>query len=151
MKKINKQILQKYLDRRLFTRLRLLTILSLIMLVIIAFEVLENKFNIPLALSGILLGLVVGIIASRMYHLSWDEETSKVIGRIDWIGAIILLLYIIFMIARILLLGYLVQGAPLFTTTLSITAGAMMGRIVGTRHGIHKILKDLENLRKLVD
>lgn len=96
MKKKNEPSINQYLDPRLIRRLRIYIIVMLIMLVVIAFEVLESTFSIPLAIGGILIGLGVGTIVSRMYRLSWDEETSNVIGRIDWIGAVILVFYLIF-------------------------------------------------------
>lgn len=111
------------------------------MLVVIAFEVLESTFSISLAIGRILIGLGVGTIVSRMYRLSWDEETSNVIGRIDWIGAVILVFYLIFVFTRAHLLGYWMQGAPLLIIIFSITAGTMLGRVLSTRHGIEKILK----------
>ena len=102
-----------------------------------------------MAFGRILLGLVVGIIVSRMYRLSWDEEAGQVISNMDWIGVIILVFYIIFILTRTLLVGYWVQGAPYFAIILTITAGVMIGRVLGTRQGIHKILKDLEHLSKI--
>jgi len=76
----------EYIDKRLIKRLRIYLIMMLIMLVVIIFEVLTGSFSISWALGGILIGLGVGTLVSRMYHLSWDEETNHVIGRIDWIG-----------------------------------------------------------------
>lgn len=146
MKKKNEPSINQYLDPRLIRRLRIYIIVMLIMLVVIAFEVLESTFSIPLAIGGILIGLGVGTIVSRMYRLSWDEETSNVIGRIDWIGAVILVFYLIFIFTRAYLLGYWMQGAPLLTIIFSITAGTMLGRVLSTRHGIDKILKALKIL-----
>ena len=141
MSKRNRPPIGQYLEGRLIRRIRILTIISLAMLAVIAFEVLHGTFDVLLVLGGVIIGLVVGIIASRMFHLSWDEESGNVIGRIDWIGVIILIFYISFMIARTLLLGYLIQGAPLFAIILSITAGTMIGRVMGTRRSIKKVLK----------
>lgn len=141
MKKRDKPPVTQYLDRRLIRRLRIYTIISLFMLAVILFEVLKGTFSIPLVILGIIIGLGIGTIVSRMYHLSWDEETNNVMGRIDWIGALILGCYLIFIFTRTHFLGYLVQGAPLLAIILSITAGTMLGRVMGTEHGVDKILK----------
>ena len=146
MKKKNEPPIKQYLDKRLITRIRIYVIVMLVMLIIIAFEVIQSTFTIPMAIGGILIGLGVGTIVSRMYHLSWDDETSNVIGRIDWIGAVILVFYLIFVFTRAHYLGYWIQGAPLLTIVLSITAGTMLGRVMSTEHGIHKILKSLKIL-----
>jgi hypothetical protein len=141
MKKRDKPPVTQYLEQRLIKRLRIYTIISLLMLAVIVFEVLKGTFSIPLVMLGILIGLGIGTIVSRMYHLSWDEETNNVMGRIDWIGAIILGCYLIFIFTRTNFLGYWVQGAPLLAVVLSITAGTMIGRVMGTERGINKILK----------
>ena len=76
-----------------------------------------------------------------MYNLTWDEETNIVVANIDWIGAMIMVFYFIFVFTRTYILGYWIDGAPLFGTVLSITAGTMSGRVLGTDHGIYTILK----------
>lgn len=146
MKKKNESSVKEYLDKRLITRLRIYTIVMVVMLVIIAFEVLKGIFSIPWAIGGILIGMGIGTIVSRMYRLSWDDETNNVIGRIDWIGAIILVCYLIFVFTRARYLGYWVQGAPLLALILSITSGTMLARVMSTRHGINKILESLKIL-----
>jgi hypothetical protein len=146
MKKENEPPIKQYLDPRLIRRLRIYILVLLIMLVVIAFEVIQSTFTIPLAIFGILIGLGVGTIVSRMYRISWDKETCNVIGRIDWIGAVILVFYLIFIFTRAHFLGYWMQGAPLIAIIFSITAGTMLGRVLSTRHGIDKILKVLNIL-----
>jgi len=145
MKKIDKSVFQ-YIDQRLIKRLRIYIIIALIMLAVVTFEVLKGTFSIQFAIGGILIGLGIGTIISRMYHLSWDEETNNVIGRIDWIGAVILVFYLIFVFTRAHYMGYWIQGAPLLALILSITAGTMLGRVMTTEHGIDKILNALKIL-----
>jgi hypothetical protein len=116
----------------------------LVLSAVIVVEVLAGRFGLALALIGVVIGLVVGIIVSRRYRLSWDEETNNVIGRIDWIGAAILVCYLVFIFTKSYFLGFYVQGAQLFALLLGITAGSMLGRILGTRRGINKLLKTLE-------
>jgi hypothetical protein len=110
----------------------------------IVVEVVEGRFVLALALIGVCIGLLVGIIVSRSYHLSWDEETHNVIGRIDWIGAILLVCYLVFVFTKSYFAGFYVQGAALFAVVLGITAGTMLGRVLGTRRGINRLLKTLE-------
>ena len=140
--------LRKYLDKRLFNRLRSLNILSLVLLVAIVFEVVFIGFNILFAIISIFVGLCVGVIVSRMYHLSWDSESNQVISNMDWIGAIIFIFYIIFMIVRSILVGYLAQGNTYMGIILSVTAGVMIGRIMGTEHSIIRIKEDLKSIKR---
>jgi hypothetical protein len=133
--------LSKYLDQRLIKRLRIYTLVMVFMLLVIIYEVLTGTFSISWALGGILIGLGIGTLVSRMYHLSWDEETSNVIGQIDWIGGIILICYLIFVFTRAHYLSYWVQGPPLMGLVFSLTAGTMLGRVMSTERGIKRILR----------
>ncbi len=141
MKKEDKSAVIPYLDKRLIRRLRIYTIVMLVMLLVIIFEVLRGAFTIAWAGGGILIGLGIGTLVSRMYSLNWDEDTSQVISRIDWIGAVILVFYLTFVFTRTYYLSYWIQGAPLMGLIFSLTAGTMLGRVLSTEHGIKKILK----------
>jgi hypothetical protein len=104
-------------------------------------EVLAGRFGIAFVLIGVLIGLVIGIIVSRGYRLSGDAETNKVISHIDWIGAALLVYYLVFIFTKSYFLGFYVLGAALFAIILGITAATVLGRILGTRHGMNKFLK----------
>jgi hypothetical protein len=110
----------------------------------IVIEVLAGRFGIAFALIGVCVGLVIGIIVSRRYHISWDEETNNVIGRTDLIGAVILVCYLVFVFTKSYFLGFYVQGAALFALLLGMTAGSMLGKVLATRRGINKLLQVLE-------
>jgi uncharacterized membrane-anchored protein len=53
---------------------------------VVTVDVLQNTIGIGFALGGFLIGVVIGIVVSRMYRLSWDEQTAKVVAQIDWVG-----------------------------------------------------------------
>ena len=93
---------------------------------------------------GILIGLFMGIISARMYHLSWNHDAKKIVSRLDVVGAIILVLYILFVIVRSRLIGIFVAAPMVGAVGLSITAGIMIGRVIGTRNAIIEILKERE-------
>jgi hypothetical protein len=147
MKKGDKSTVIPYLDKRLVRRIRIYSIVMVIMLLVIIFEVFRGAFTVAWAGGGILIGLGIGTLISRMYSLNWDEDTSQVISRIDWIGAVILVCYLIFIFTRTYYLSYWIQGAPLMGLIFSLTAGTMLGRVLSTEHGIKKILKTWDILR----
>lgn len=149
MSKRTKSPVAEYIDNRLIKRLRIYVSIMVIMLVVIIIEIFMGSFSIAWAIGGILVGLGVGVLISRMYRLSWDEDSNNVIGRIDWIGAVILVLYLIFVFSRTYYLSYWVQGTPLLALVFSITAGTMLGRVMSTEHGIKKILSALNLSGKL--
>lgn len=141
MTKTNRKAAAHYIDKRLINRLRIYTIVMIVMLVLLIYEVLKGTFSLAWAIGGILIGLGIGTIVSRMYRISWDDESSNVIGHIDWIGGVILILYLIFIFTRTHYLSNWLQGAPLIALIFSITAGTMLGRVITTEHGIKKILE----------
>jgi len=153
MKKEDKSAVIPYLDKRLIKRLRIYTVVMLVMLLVIIFEVLQGAFTVAWAGGGILIGLGIGALVSRMYRLNWDEDTSQVISRIDWIGAVILVCYLTFVFTRTYYLSYWIQGTPLMGLIFSLTAGTMLGRVLSTEHGIKKILKtwDILGIKKNPD
>ena len=144
MEKTAKQNKHQYVEDRLIRRLRIYLVEMLAVFVAIGIEAAAGRFGLAFALLGVAIGFAVGVIVSRRFHLSWDEETNSVIARVDWIGVILLVGYLIFVFTKSYFLGAYVQGAALFALLLGITAGSMLGRILATRHGISKILKTLE-------
>jgi hypothetical protein len=134
---------RQHIDHRLIVRLRLYCITCLVMLGVIVVEIVRHKMGITLAAGGIAIGLVLGIVVSRMYRLSWDEQTTKVVAQIDWIGGGILGLYITFIFFRDWFFGHWLQGSTLVEFGLCISAGLMLGRVLGARHGISIVLQSL--------
>jgi len=134
---------RQHIDRRLIVRLRLYCITCLVMLGVIVVEIVRHKIGVTLAAGGIAIGLVLGIVVSRMYRLSWDEQTTKVVAQIDWIGGGILGLYITFIFFRDWIFGHWLQGSTLVEFGLCISAGLMLGRVLGARHGISIALQSL--------
>ncbi len=132
-KKDEISVSRQHIDSKMINRLRIYTVIAIVMLILVAYEVLQGTFSIQLAILGIFGGLIVGSIVGRMYRLDWDEDNSNVTGYIDGIGVFILIIYLIFIFARAHYLGLAI--------ILSITAGTMMGRVMSTRHNINKILR----------
>lgn len=136
-----KDSLIQYVDSHIIKRLRIYMIVLLIMLIIIVLEVLMGSFPILLVIGGIIAGMFIGILVSRTYRLSWDEDNHNVIDRMDRVGAVILILYWIFIFTRTSILQYWVHGASLMAIILSLTAGTMLASFLITRRVVGKILK----------
>lgn len=133
-----------HIDKKLKFRLRLYSIISLVMLGVVLYEIFIKTLPLEFAVVGIFIGLFGGIISARMYHLSWNHDAKKIVSRLDVVGIIILVFYIAFVIARSKLIGYFVVAPMVGAVGFSITAGIMMGRVIGTRNAIMEILKERE-------
>ncbi len=124
---------RQHIDSKMKTRLRIYSLVAIILFIFVAYEVSLGTITILLAILGIVIGLIVGSILGRMFRLDWDEENSKVIGYVDGIGMFIIIMYVLFVLTKIHYLG--------FVFIMSITAGTMLGRVMITRHNMTKILK----------
>lgn len=131
-----------HLDKKLRFRLRIYFVISVGMILVVAYEILSGKVNLSLALLGVILGGIVGIIAARMYILSWHKDAKKVISRLDVVGGAILVAYIVFSIFRGKIIGHFVQGTQVTGISLSVVTGIMIGRVLGTGQNIISILKE---------
>ena len=136
----------QHIDRSLSIRLRMYCIIYLITLGMIIVDIFRHKISFGLAFGGILFGVLLGVVMSRTSRLSWDEEATKVVANIDWIGGIILAAYFVFMLGRDWFFGHWVRSATLAVFGISILVGKMFGRIFGIRRGIRKTLQALSFL-----
>lgn len=130
-----------HIDKKLQFRFWLFVLISLVMLAIIGYDVLIGTLSSLFALEGILVGIFIGLASSRMFHFSWDHDVKKVIARLDWVGGIILVLYIVIAIFRAKLVGVVVHGPQVAPAGLAVVAGTMAGRVIGMRTQIRKVLK----------
>jgi hypothetical protein len=134
----------RHIDKKLRFKVRLYSLISLVMLGIVLYEIFIKILPLYFAAFGIFIGLFLGIISARMYHLSWNHDAKKIVSRLDVIGIIILVFYMGFVIIRSRLIGYFVAAPMVGAVGFSTTAGIMIGRVIGTRNAIIEILKERE-------
>ncbi|MEO8861287.1 MAG: hypothetical protein ABI358_07680 [Ginsengibacter sp.] len=86
-----------YVHKKLLFRIRRLAIFFVIAIAILIFEISKNYLAGYLAISGFIFGFCIGyIVAKRMHKITWDEAADKVVGKMDRVGIIILVIYILF-------------------------------------------------------
>lgn len=145
MQKPQRKHLVQHLDKRLRSRLRIYFAVSLIFLILFINDLIRGEINIVYGFIGILAGIIIGIITARMFHISWDKDANRVVGRLDIYGIIILIGYIAFALFRNQLVSYFTHGTEITGVTFAVLAGIMFGRVLGMRGKIMQILKN-ENL-----
>lgn len=138
----------KHLNKRLRFMLRIYLIIAIILLGILAYNVIQGILRLDWGLAGLGLGILVGIFSSRMYHISWDRDARKIVNRLDLYGAFILILYITFEIFKGDFVGFLTHDVQVTSIGFAILAGDMLGRFIGTRGKILKVLKEQKVFRK---
>jgi hypothetical protein len=132
----------KHIDKKLRNRLRLYAVISVILSGIVIYDIFVGIVSFFFALIGITVGAALGIVSSRMYHLSWDHDAKKVISRMDIFGIIILVLYIISALLRRIVIEQFVHGPAVWGVTFALATGIMIGRVVGMRGKIIRVLQE---------
>jgi hypothetical protein len=124
-------------------RIRIFLVMGGVMLLIVLWDIFQGTMSVPLAAVGIVVGAFIGFFSSRIFHLSWDKEGEKVVGRIDALGWLVLAAYVIFEIVRATLFETVIHTG--FTATaiaFAFIASALIFRVVGLRGRILRILKE---------
>lgn len=131
-----------YVHKKLLFRLRRLAVFFLVVTGILIYEISKNYIKAYLALGGFIIGFTIGYLAGkRMHKISWDQETSKVVGKMDRIGIIILITYILFSVTRRWIFSHWLEGYTLSAFVLSISCGAIISRLWFVRRKIRETLK----------
>ena len=131
-----------FVERKLLLRLKLFFAIFALLIVVIFYEVGHGHIGATTSVGAIMLGMMLGAIFVRRKRIYWEEETSRVIARMDRIGVVLLVLYIAIAIIRRYLLGHWLHGNQLIGFSFSLAAGAMLGRLLSMRSQIRQILKE---------
>jgi len=139
-KAINKH--QHHIDKRPRFRLRLYFLIAFVLIAIFLFNIIRGQLVASYGILGMIGGIIVGIFSSRMYHISWNNDSEKVVGKLDLYGIIVLILYVLFEIFRDNIVTYITHGFEVGTIGFAVLAGIMIGRVMGTRGKITQVLKE---------
>lgn len=133
--------IRESVSRAIIIQSVLVAAVGLVVLVLALLRVVDGSLGLGWAFGGLLGGLVVGIVASRSKRIEWDDSGSRVTSRMDWIGAMILLGFILAQITRRWLLGHWAEGVALTTLGLCVSAGTLLGQVLGIRRRVRNIRK----------
>ncbi len=141
----NNKKMRPHLHRYLRLRLGIYLVIAIVVGVFVIFNSVRNSIPGVFAIVGVLFGIVIGALFSRIHKISWDEKASKVIARMDVFGIVIMILYTLFEIFREKIVGKFVGQADVTVTSFSVLTGIMYGRVIGIRGNIKNVLnkKDL--------
>ncbi|OZM71654.1 hypothetical protein CFN78_19245 [Amycolatopsis antarctica] len=129
-----------YIDRPIRVKARIFLLVFAVALVIAIVDAVRLGGPAWLfVLAGLVAGGAVGMFASRMTHLRWDGFARKVVGRIDAIGAVVLVLYLLFSVFRSRIVDLWVHGPVGGATSVAVLAGVMAGQVLGIRYGLKRM------------
>ncbi|HYF32284.1 MAG TPA: hypothetical protein VD993_14270 [Chitinophagaceae bacterium] len=133
---------KKYVERKLLRRLRIFFVVFILLMGVIIYEIVYQHLEAAACVGAMMMGMLVGAVFVRRKRIYWEEETSQVIARMDKIGIALLVVYILFAVARHWFLHQWLTGNRLTAFSFSLAAGAMLGRLLSIRSQIRQILKE---------
>src|SRR6476661_5885871 len=108
---------RQFVERKLIIRLRIFFALFILLLGVIVYEIISNYIPVSKAMLAFFSGILIGVVFTRRKRFFWEEETSRVIARMDRIGIVLLLVYIAYLIFRHIWLAHLFYGRVLTMRT----------------------------------
>jgi hypothetical protein len=85
---------------------------------------------------------------ARIFKILWDEESEQVISKLDRIGGIFLVGYIIIELGRRRIFGHRFTGDILSLICLTFMIGGLVGRYLTTLKQIRTILKKVKEKKE---
>ncbi len=133
---------KQFVERKLIRRLWRFFVIFIILAGVIIYEVSQDYIEGSACVGAMMLGMLIGAVFVRRRRIYWEEETSTIIARMDRIGIAMLVIYVLFAVSRHVFLHNWLHGRQLTAFSLSLTAGAMLGRLLSMRSQIRQILKE---------
>ncbi len=147
MEKLRDDHIHPHIDRFLFLRLYLFFFFAIALFIYVIREIIIGDIGILSAIMGVSFGFALGGILGRLMGIEWDDKKSKVVSRIDVVGAFALLSFILLDIYREWIFGHWFSGLTLSLVTLCFLSGAILGRFVGMKTSIMYVLKERNIVR----
>jgi hypothetical protein len=132
---------RQFVERKLIIRLRIFFAVLILLLGVISYEIAVRYIPVTKAMFAFFSGVLIGAVFTRRKKIFWEEETSRVIARMDRIGIVLLVIYIAYVIFRHVWLAHLFYGHQLTAFSFALTAGTMTGRVLSMRTQIRQVLK----------
>jgi hypothetical protein len=133
---------RRRVDRPIRIRVTLYAVIFLGLAVVVVVDAVRigGGSVLPVAVC-LVAGLAVGAVASRMFRLSWDAVSGRVVGRLDAVGVVVLVLYVAFSIFRGRLVGLWFDAPVVGVAGLAVLAGVMAGQVLATRRGVIRVFE----------
>lgn len=133
---------RKAVGRSLGVKLLIYLLIFVVLFAVVVAELLQlGSSGVLPALAGLLGGLLVGLVASRMFRIRWDEVSGTVASALDAVGVAILVGYVLFSLNRGRIAEIWFDGPVVGVVSLAALAGAMGGQLLGTRAGVVRALR----------
>ena len=134
--------IKTYASKRLRLNLHILLVVYFVLLIVTLYQVVVSQAIFWQVLLAMTIGLIAGIISSRMYKITWNKHEAEVVGQIDIYGIAVLILFVLFELNRNTIADTFVNGPSLGSIGFVMITSALFGRILGTSKKILHVLRD---------
>jgi peptidoglycan/LPS O-acetylase OafA/YrhL len=131
-----------YISSRLRSRLVLFLVIAFALIIFGIYEVATGVTTWQIGLISFIIGGVLGYIYGRLVRVHWNADEEKIVTRLDTIGFIIIIIYVIFSYFRDTLLAHFFTGAALTAIGLIVAGGILIGRFFGMHVSLMRTLRE---------
>ncbi|MGH7141797.1 MAG: hypothetical protein ACREGH_04170 [Minisyncoccia bacterium] len=139
---VTREHLDKHVHSRLCSRVRIYLGISVVIVLVILYRLIFEGGNLLYPLVALAIGLVIGIVVSRMFSISWDKDREKVVSRMNIYGTAFLAAYVLFELAGEHFIRLWFSGPEVLTVILSLAGGAVLGRGIGMGRAMMRVLRE---------
>lgn len=136
----NRQIAKKYVAPKLKNQLVLFFYIIIVIFLFGFYEMWLRKADLNLMVFGISLGLLIGVIAGRIFKICWSNKMSCVISKLDRTGLMILVVYILINIVGEILFRKWIDKTSYLAFVLFFCGGLLLGRLLAIVSHIKRVL-----------
>lgn len=129
--------------RKIKVKLWIYFLVFLISLMMSMFHYVKGNISFYFPLGGFVIGFLIGHISSRINKVIWDEDSDMIDLKLDKLGIVILLVYILFVIFKNTLIEDVVHLHHISSISLAVLSGTMLGHAVALRKKVMKIYRKL--------
>lgn len=122
--------------------LAIYTIVSLGMLTLVMFHILNDEISPLYPGTALIVGALLGLILARISKIFWHYGERRIVFHFDKLGVIILAAYVIFELFYDVIVGFFIHDHSLFTTSLALLTGTFIGRVLGIQNKIRRLLRE---------
>jgi hypothetical protein len=133
---------RELVDRQLTFQLGIFFAVFVIMTGLVRYHLIADRIYPVWALTGVVIGVVIGRVLRRAKALNWNTSSQTVIASSSLLGTIMLVAYIIFAIFKDEIVDNWISDPAIVTVVgLALTAGVMIGRLSFMLRGLQDLLR----------
>jgi len=111
--------------------LRIYLGIAVLLLLLTLENVFRLFFSAHTVLGALMLGIILGVLVARIDKLTWNEDLMEVVRFVDYVGVVVSLLFIIFVLFRLQIILWYLPSAPIASLVIPVFTGFMGGRLFG--------------------